>query len=442
MLICLISYILTKRDIFSPPVAFSGVFIVSIIVAIFNLKSWNFNMGERTFGVVLLGVGFFCIGFFCIYFLKQKTTYNLRETSLLLNNIYIKKYKLVLFFLLQLLTLYLFYRDFSIIVSNMGGAKDLSDSIVLFRLNTSMDNNSGEVSSLVSNLMVMSKVSIYFFSYCFWYEYFTTKKKKFIYLLFLIIPMILGCLQGGRETIINIILTFFIIMYVLWLTNNNWKKTVSLKLFCLISSILILFLVIFSSIGLLILGREEQFEKASSNIVDNIWNQISIYIGAPLKLLDLYMYTDYGTNSMTGGLSTFRNVYRFLGNHFEIAAWNLSTNFGEEARIDNTKILGNVYTMFRSYVQDFDYIGLIVLMLLVGIIMGYIYFLIKYNQSKHIINFNIMLYSLLFVCIIEGFFADIFFRTLFSTYFIKFIFWSKIFEWGFLSFNKPLGIKR
>lgn len=435
MLICLISYILSKRDIFSPPVVLSGIFIISIAIAILNLDLWNFDMGERTFWAVFLGICFFCIGFFCIYFLKQKMTYNLKETKLILGDIYIKRYKLILFFMVQLLTLWLFYKDFSMIVFNSGGANSLSEAILLFRVNTIINNNeAGTISSLVSNLLTLCKISTYFFSYCFWYEYFIFRKKNFIYLIFFIIPITISLLEGGREGVVVIILTFFIIMYLLWLINNNWKKVVSLKLFLMISSILILFLILFSSVGLYILGRNEQFEK-SLNITENIFRQISIYVGAPLKLLDMYMYTDYSMNNLTGGMSTFRNIYIFLGKYFNINEWIVPISFGGEFRIDNGQLLGNVYTMFRPYIQDFGYIGLIILTILMGLIMGYMYFLIRYKQSFNIINFNIVLYSMLFICLIEGFFSDIFYRILFSTFFIKFIIYFKILEHLFLPQN-------
>ena len=102
-------------------------------------------------------------------------------------------------------------------------------------------------------------------------------------------------------------------------------------------------------------------------------------------------------------------------------------------RIDNGQSFGNVYTMFRPYVQDFDYVGLIILSIFIGVIVGYVYFLIKYKQNNNIININIVIYSILLSCLIQGFFSDVFYRTIFSTYFLKFVLYFKIIEWIFLS---------
>lgn len=431
--ITLISYILVKKDIFAPPVVFSGTFIVSIIIAIPNMSLWAFDIGIRTFMVLFMGVLSVCIGFFVIYFFKIKTTYKLENAFLNTNAIlYIKNYKLIIFFLFQILTLFLFYKEFSIIAANMGGGDSLAEKIFLFRMNTASDNIEGSISTLVSNFMFINTVSVYFFSYCFWYEYLKKNSIRIKYLLLFIVPILISLLQGGRGGFVNLLLGFIIIMYILWLINNNWKKMISVKQFLIILSMLVLFLILFSSVGLLILGRDNQFEQSSS-ILGNIFRQISVYIAAPLKLLDMYMYTDYGTEDTVWGLSTFRSIYKFLGKIFDNNSWLVPSGFGEEMRSDNGESFGNVYTMFRPYVQDFDYIGLIVLGILVGIIVGYIYFLIKYKQNNSIININIVIYSVLLSCLIQGFFSDVFYRTIFSTYFLKFVLYFKIIEWIFLS---------
>lgn len=431
--ITLISYILVKRDIFAPPVVFSGTFVVSIIIAIPNMSLWAFDMGNRTFTVLLIGIMSVCVGFFIIYFFKIKTTYKLKTTFLNVNSIlYVKNYKLIVFFLFQILTLFLFYREFSIIATNMGAGDSLAEKIFLFRMNTANDNIEGNISTLVSNFMFVNTVSVYFFSYCFWYEYFSKNIVKIKYLLLFIVPIVISLLQGGRGGFVNLLLGFIIIMYILWLINNNWKKMISIKQFSVILSMLILFLILFSSVGLLILGRDNQLEQSSS-MLSNIFRQISIYIAAPLKLLDMYMYTDYGIEDTIWGLSTFRSVYKFFGKIFNNNNWIVPPGFGEEMRIDNGQSFGNVYTMFRPYVQDFDYVGLIILSIFIGVIVGYVYFLIKYKQNNNIININIVIYSILLSCLIQGFFSDVFYRTIFSTYFLKFVLYFKIIEWIFLS---------
>ena len=68
LFIFFLSYVLVNKDIFAPPVVFSGVFVIAILVAIPNLELWAFDMGERTFIVLFLGIYSFCIGYFIIYF--------------------------------------------------------------------------------------------------------------------------------------------------------------------------------------------------------------------------------------------------------------------------------------------------------------------------------------------------------------------------------------
>ena len=204
----------------------------------------------------------------------------------------------------------------------------------------------------------------------------------------------------------------------------------SLKKIILMVLFLILFLVLFSSVGLMLVGREGQIQDA--DILLGIWNQISMYIAAPLKLLDLYMYTDYTKESMAFGIETFRSIYGFLS-RYSLTSVQMSNLISAEFQSDNGQDLGNLYTVFRPYVSDFGYMGVIILSLLEGMVYAFIYFSIRYKNVFNKINYNIVLYAFLFIPLFRVFGLEQFYRNIINLDFIKLIIFYKIIECIFLS---------
>lgn len=431
LFIFFLSYVLVNKDIFAPPVVFSGVFVIAILVAIPNLDLWAFDMGERTFMVLFLGIYSFCIGYFIIYFFRKHLNKKLKLTGLVNSNIYIKKYKLIVIFFIQVITLYLFYQDVSMIAANMGGGDTLTEKIFLYRINMILNENEyGNASSLTSYLFLICQVFIYILMYNFCEIYFNEKKinKKILFLI--IVGLSIQILNGARGPLIDTLVSFFIMMYIFKMKKDKWQKMLSLKKIILMVLFLILFLVLFSSVGLMLVGREGQIQDA--DILLGIWNQISMYIAAPLKLLDLYMYTDYTKESIAFGIETFRSIYEFLS-RYSLTSVQMSNLISSEFQSDNGQDLGNLYTVFRPYVSDFGYIGVISLSLLEGMVYAFIYFSIRYKNVFNKINYNIVLYVFLFIPLFRVFCLEQFYRNIINLDFIKLIIFYKMIECIFLS---------
>lgn len=419
LLICGISYVLSKRDVLAPPVVFSGVFIISILAAIPNMILWNFYMGEKTFIVVFGGIVSFCIGYFFVYFFKsniEKCDISTLETNI----IHINKYKIILVLLLQVITVYLLYKSILGIAMNMGSDGTLSNSIYLYRINQIMnDSEEGQIPYLVQNLVFFCKIITYFFMYKFCEEYFIKKIINKEYIIIIIIGTSMNLLKGNRGEVADLLISFGIMAYIFWLIKNKWKKVLTFKQILYMCIFLILFLILFSSVGLMILGRDGQL--GDIDIVTSTWKQISIYIGAPLKLLDLYMYTDFESEKYPLGIMTFKSVYSFIGRYLDIANWQLPILIGYEFRADNGQELGNVYTIFKPYLMDFGYIGIIICPIIMGGIYASLYYSIKHSKKIYNKYFKIIMYSYLYAYLVRAFFAENFYKALFSVDFIKFM---------------------
>lgn len=431
----LISYILTKRDLLAPPNMLCYSFILGIIFAIPNIKLWNFYMGERTFFVVLLGILSFFVGFYVVYFfMLLRKRYNI-ETKLTNESIYIKNSMFYLFIIIEIITLVAIY--FSI--DNMSG-DSISEKIFSYRVSSLVGSDENKISFIVISAYWFCYASTIIIIYKTFLDYFCNKifDKKCIIVFILIILM--SILLGSRGNIIYLLISASIIGYILWSRKYNWKKRIRKKQLLKIILLVAIIIITFPTIGLIVVGRGEQLDISGGTLLENTFFQLSIYIGAPLKLLDLYLYTDYGIdeNFPILGYATFGGFYHFIGRNLGIDALNqggvpLSLTFRE----DNMVALGNVYTMFMKYMEDFGFIGLCILCLIMGIFFAYMY--VKIRCSKNIYNEKNMdmytiIYSYLYRALVLAFFAEAFYVHL-DWNFIRMLISFKLFELIFIEKN-------
>lgn len=431
----MIAYILNKKDVLSPPNTICFSFIIAILFGICNIKTWNFYMGERTFWVVIIGIISFFIGYFFIYYYMELKYKNINIVNVD-NEVIIKNSKLYLFIFIECITFILIYHTINDIPGESIGEKILMSRVAssTAALNTELDVDEYKVNSMVYSLYWFCYAGTIMVLYKCVIDYISREKiqKKFFLVFLLMILMTL--LLGTRGSIIYLIITGFIMVYMLWLKKYKWEKRLSKKFFLKVFFIVLVVVFLFSTIGLIIVGREEQLNEFSGSLLENVFFQLSIYIGAPLKLMDLYLYTDYGIdeNFPIPGYATFGQFYRFIARRIGFDNWIDVNILSTEFRTDNTVMLGNVYTMFMKYVEDFGFLGLVILCLIMGIIFAYMYERIKYNKfNKKNIDMCLIIYAYLFKALILAFFAELFYANV-DWSFIRILISFKLFEFIFI----------
>lgn len=430
-LILLISYVLTKRDLFAPPNMLCYSFIMAIIFAIPNIKLWNFYMGERTFFVILLGIVFFCIGFYIVYFFMLSRKKYTIENKLIEESIYIRNSKFYLFIIIELITFIAIY----ISISNMPG-DSIGEKIFSYRVSAIVGSDENKINFIVMSAYWFCYASTIIIIYKTLLDYFCNKvfDKKCIIVFILIILMTI--LLGTRGNIIFLLISAGMMGYILWSRKYNWRKRIKKKFLLKIFSVIGIILVAFPTIGLIVVGRDKQLDDLGGTLIENIFFQLSIYIGAPLKLLDLYLYTDYGVdeNFPVLGYATFGNFYRFISRNLGIDMLDQGVPLSLKFREDNMVALGNVYTMFMKYMEDFGFIGLCILCLIMGIFFAYMYVKIRYGKdiySKKNIDMYTIIYSYVYRALVLAFFAEAFYVHL-DWNFIRMLISFKLFEIIFL----------
>ncbi|WP_304153467.1 O-antigen polymerase [Megamonas hypermegale] len=436
----IIAYALDKKDILSPPCILCSSFIIAIVFGIYNIKEWNFNIGERTFMVVIIGIVSFFIGYYLLsYYMRIKYKNVLLENKTDIKIIITDK-KLYLFIFIELVTFILIYLSINNIPGDSLGEKILASRIAssTAAMGTGNDIEEYRINPMIYTLYWFCYASTIMIIYKCAIDYFFHGhiEKKFFIIFSLIIAMTL--LLGTRGSIIYLIITAFIMSYILWLKKYNWKKRLSKKNIMKGISIIILIVMLFATVGLIAIGREDQLNSFSNNLLENVLFQLSIYIGAPLKLMDLYLYTDYGIdeNFPIPGYATFGQFYRFIARRIGFDNWIDVNILSIEFRIDNTIMLGNVYTMFMKYVEDFGFVGVFVLCLIMGAFFGYMYKKIKYGQvNRKNIDMHLIIYSYMYKALILAFFAEYFYASV-DWNFIRILISLKIFEFIFIEYQK------
>lgn len=199
----------------------------------------------------------------------------------------------------------------------------------------------------------------------------------------------------------------------------KWTYSFSMKQI-LKSMIVGFFGIVLFFLSTVAIGRGDRIVDFDT-FLDELYLGAGVYIAAPIKLLDLFITEEYlSDNGMPVGFYTFNHIFHWLGLHLGIKDWYQTADFG--FRSVNGVFLGNVYTTFKPYYQDFGLIGVVFLSCLMGIIFSYVYYRIKYiRKSSAYISQDTwtVIYAFLFYSIALAFFYNWFYEYFFDLWFLK-----------------------
>lgn len=230
--------------------------------------------------------------------------------------------------------------------------------------------------------------------------------------LWLIIAVFSTCflalLSGSRMEVLKVISFILISGYILWRKKNGWNRNINLKFIRIGLISLCVVLVLFYQLRYFKAGDSSEFTPLY---------YISMYIGAPIKLFDLYIKNPIGASSiwgqetfaiLNGNLVTFGFRDTYIARHLEF-------------RGNGALSLGNVYGAPRRYYQDFGVVGLITLVSILSLLFHTLYGKIKYSLKRSV-NFFSIIYCYLFTSIVMFPIDDIFYSQISIGYFLNIVF--------------------
>ncbi len=398
------SYIYSNRDVLSVPVVFCFSYFIAAIVSWFYRERWLFYMSMDT--LIVLSTGSFCfvIGYF---FCTKNIAY---KCSHVRKKVIINKWKTILFILLESILLYgsLEY------INGISNAVELSDKIAEYYVYraSGLDVFLGERPFYLTYLTAFCNAGVFVYMYKLANNYMYTNKLLYLDVLVIFLSIIINLLSGSRGGVIMLFFAIVIYFYITWKKKNGWNRQISTQLVMKFIFILVTMLILFVSVTSL-QGRDDTKELEDNenvNVISFFFDYLSVYCGAELKLLDMYIdANEYSFSDSTYiGMHTLsemgKNIYNLTGD----SDWT-ARDYRPQVAV-NGVFIGNVYGMYRNYIADGGLAGVCFFSLLFGLIMGAIYR--KIHEST--IDFKgiepyLLIYGYLYYTVPLSFFSNWFF---------------------------------
>lgn len=412
------TYLIFKKDILQPAVIFIAMYTISIACACLNIRKWNIELNLTTFLVILIGAIEFIIINYLIY-RKMRKRQNINNTE----NDYIKesnidKWKLIIVLLFNITVIGLMLKNVLSIASQYGQFSGLSEALTIFKQHTSYSNDAS-LPKYMAWLQKFTYPLAYIMSFYYIKEIVFSEDKKLktaIKKIYYLIPAVCFVIQelltSNRLSTLALCIGIFVMTILLVYEKEKWNKTIKLKSVLGIGCIACTLLISFYFSAKLV-GR-----KNSKNMID----YITLYCGGSIDCLNLYFENPPSKENYIIGQESFYYFVKNLRDYKIINIEELPT-IHLEFRYNENTMIGNVYTAYRRWINDFGFVGAFILQAIMAICYSYAYNKIKNIRKEK--DFCMIMYAYLayplFLHCIDGYFYLLTVRIAFVTTFIIFV---------------------
>lgn len=347
------------KNIVAPPVLFGTGMLAATLIASSYYIEWDMkSMLFKTFSIIAGGTVFFTIC--CIFFRNIFGCYK-SLTKKQIDVHILKWHKINAFLIFSIvigclaILLKLYY-----LRAHFGSLLSISELIVARRDDEWTGNNDFLMPSWVRQFGSFTSVISYFTMWLWTLLIFIPKKQrnKKVYrlvLLHIVISFFDGLFSGSKAPAMSMALRF-VVFYMY--NYYSIKGSFLLKKILVVRLLLAILFVALSFRGLsLLIGRSVE-DRTNSDL-------LAEYCGAEIKNLDIFLSQNKHYNTKKWGENTFYAFYEemdptyFYGN--------------QEFHMVGNYHLGNVYTMFRPYYEDFGMVGVYLMCFFMAFVSMYIY---------------------------------------------------------------------
>ena len=425
------NYLFSQRDILSPAVVMTAMFVISTTFALINARNWNIDYSPLSVFYILTGISVFSLPL--IIASKKFEPVNEIVTN---RDLSIATWKILFAIVLDLMIIYLYRKEMVQLAAQAGYT---GESLQWFVRNMTNYEASAEFSGRVRLLVRFVDITAYIFMFTFLNNLLYKKLKK--QNLLLLVPIFLfiykTSLTGGRQDILRLIVAGIVQLYILQKVNVGWKKVISTK-YIIIGIIGLILGIPGFYYGLFLVGR---------TTTRTLMESISTYIGGSIQHFNQFVQEPV-EGAKYFGAETLTPILNMLGDAGII-------DFRETVHLEFRQLgvtIGNVYTFFRRPLHDFGPVGMYLFVFLIGVFFSYLYYIvIRTNRRSVMWDMNVIIYSYLFYWIflssIEQFSMTI--LSLFTLIAIVLFYILSIFYWqftftprGFAFINKDREIER
>lgn len=369
MYVSLLLYIMKSKKIIITIKIFVSMWFIFTFVG-FILFEEVFTRDYKGLYFIFLNILFLILGYFLGSKFKVKKIHNRKKEYYIDISKSEKLIGIIFFISIFNLIYYMYYNNVSFF--------SLFNLNKLFEVNQLMinaKNNMIDTSNLIITICVIIMDSgIILSGYLF--PYLEKNKYKSFIILF---PMFLFSLISTSKATIIFAVFLWLSGLIIALEELNIKIFEIIKKYkklLLIMTIVILFLFINSMIS--------RLDYSNNGSVANIIETFKIYGFAHIPAFTKW-YSLHDNNQLYYGFYTFSGVLRLLGVNGYLSGVYESIEFG--------KYSTNIFTVFRSLIDDFGDIGCLFIFFFLGVILGYNYKKIKIDKYNHFSKCIIILIS-------------------------------------------------
>ena len=211
------------------------------------------------------------------------------------------------------------------------------------------------------------------------------KKKYWCYLS--IIPALLITLtQAVKLGFITSVALWCIGVLVSAYANNNTFLKIRMATVLKVSLFSISFFVI---LFLSMMFRTGKFDMTTIHVISG---KFINYAFGHLPAFDIWFSNNIGDIKPTGGVKSFYGISNYLG--LVERKQGVFSEFSQYGKNNYSGLSTNVYTMFRFILEDFGFLGSLLMIFLSGTISGYSWLMVK--KQTNILLFQTILIAMLF----------------------------------------------
>ena len=401
LLSCLFLFVY-RGDFLAPSFLMSATMTISTFFAMVNVNRWDLHVGIATSIVIISSIIAFGAGGIWCSSCYAHSNFNVtisNQVPYKINN-----YVLTFLSIVMIVLCYFSFREMYALSVLLGNTEGYRNIIRVVRL--AIEGHQIHLSRWMNYRHLLAQLIAYFYIYIFSFNTifcgFKWREIRSLVPVLLFIPFII--LTTGRMALMILLIYSVMLIAILYQKKNGSTVKIKAKLFWIFSLTGGIFVLLFFLLGIFT-GKTISADRTPFII-------ISHYAGLSIPALDVFLNQPTVVSNHIGS-NTLLGVYRAI-NHFglhlpEVQIFLQFTQFNG--------INTNVYTAMRRYIQDFGYVGTVIIMWLLGTLYtGFYCFITKKDTSPlAIILYAIYVFPLFLSSIDERFFLDIIGTSLFYT---------------------------
>lgn len=372
----IIAYSSSGQDLFYPWVIVIASFLNSTVLAMLNLDYWQYGFHEETCLVISSALVIFGIGaMLASHFLSNKC--KMQDEKKVFYDIP-PLIPVALFFIFIAMAVAVFSNMYAISLDygNSGGIKGVLPTLRKL---------------IEARLLSLPKMQIYssiivlptalFFTYAFLYNLFSCgfSKRSLFYLLPLLayVPHII--LSTGRLEFLSITVMIILMAGILYQNKYGISLRSNLRIFSFMLVALMLFFAVFLGVG--------SFTWKGMSAEHGPFKILSHYTGTQIPAFDVFLQNHYPEDDWIGEHTLIGPYGNLKALGVAVPEASMFMEFTHFANVDT-----NVYTSLRRYIQDYGYVGMSIVVFLLGLIYTSFYHLVRHGKGG---NYGLLLYFLL-----------------------------------------------